>query len=324
MEVCTAWLRLGFLGSQRLRTTALGCVDFQPQQAQGTGETRGRSGSSAAPAANMLPGWHGPQSSYIPTASRHPLSPRSPPEDELASHPIVERMIHVQSAACVVASAVLSCAPDGMARLKWPCRSRRVARARLAGSPSPACKSFRSIARCALVKRARTVQSIENSCRLGTAIQQAGHGNSTRAASPFSPSPSIRRARISVRTVAQAAVWTWIILSIGWLAMVAWVAIIEPMDDATPWVYTMTAVVPPGSILAVGAALTLTARAFLRCLSLLRLEINKNLGGCRSRCERNPSRGRAVRRSMVIGRRSSGSSSPFHCRSSSIKLAYLR
>ncbi len=27
-----------------------------------------------------------------------------------------------------------------------------------------------------LVKRARTVQSIENSCRLGTAIQQAGHG----------------------------------------------------------------------------------------------------------------------------------------------------
>ena len=60
--------------------------------------------------------------------------------------------------------------------------------------------------------------------------------------------------------------------------MVAWVAIIEPMDDATPWVYTMTAVVPPGSILAVGAALTLTARAFLRCFELAEAGINKNLG----------------------------------------------
>ena len=76
-----------------------------------------------------------------------------------------------------------------------------------------------------------------------------------------------------MRTAAQAAVWTWIILSIGWLAVVVWVAIIEPMDHAAPWVYPMTAVVPPASLLVVGAALTWTARALLRCLSpyLLRL-----------------------------------------------------
>ena len=70
-----------------------------------------------------------------------------------------------------------------------------------------------------------------------------------------------------MRTTAQAAVWTWIILSIGWLAMVVWVAIIEPMDEAAPWVYAVTAVVPPASLLVVGAALTWTVRALLRCLS---------------------------------------------------------
>ena len=71
-------------------------------------------------------------------------------------------------------------------------------------------------------------------------------------------------ARMSMRTAAQAAVWTWIVLSIGWLAMVAWVAIMEPIDESVPWVYAMTAVVPPGSLLLVGAALTRTARAFQR------------------------------------------------------------
>src|SRR5262245_34928814 len=54
---------------------------------------------------------------------------------------------------------------------------------------------------------------------------------------------------------------------VGWLAMVVWAAIIEPMDRAAPWVYPMTAVVPPASLLVVGAALTWTARALLRCLS---------------------------------------------------------
>jgi hypothetical protein len=78
-----------------------------------------------------------------------------------------------------------------------------------------------------------------------------------------------------MRTTAQAAVWTWIILSIGWLAIVVWVAIIEPMDEAAPWVYAMTAVVPPTSLLVVGAVLTWTVRALLRCLSpyLLRLAL---------------------------------------------------
>jgi hypothetical protein len=70
-----------------------------------------------------------------------------------------------------------------------------------------------------------------------------------------------------MRTAAQAVVWTWIILSIGWLVMVVWVAIIEPMDEASPWVYAMTAVVPPASLLVVGAALTWTVRVLLRCLS---------------------------------------------------------
>ena len=78
-----------------------------------------------------------------------------------------------------------------------------------------------------------------------------------------------KAARISMRTAAQTVVWTWIILSIGWLAMVAWVAVIEPMDEAVPWVYAMTAVVPPASLLVVGAALTWTARALLRYLPRL-------------------------------------------------------
>ena len=73
----------------------------------------------------------------------------------------------------------------------------------------------------------------------------------------------------TLRTAAQAVVWTWIFLSVGWLAMVAWVAIIEPMDEAVPWVYAMTAVVPPVSLLVVGAALTWTARALLRYLPRL-------------------------------------------------------
>jgi hypothetical protein len=75
-----------------------------------------------------------------------------------------------------------------------------------------------------------------------------------------------------MRTTAQTAMWTWIILSVAWLAMVAWVAMIEPMDEALPWVYAMTAVVPPLSLLAVGAALTWTAGTLLRYLSLLRAE----------------------------------------------------
>ncbi len=68
-------------------------------------------------------------------------------------------------------------------------------------------------------------------------------------------------------TMAQAAVWTWIILSVGWLAMVAWVAIIEPTNDAAPWAYAMTALVPPVSLLVLGAALTWTTRALFRRLS---------------------------------------------------------
>jgi hypothetical protein len=82
-----------------------------------------------------------------------------------------------------------------------------------------------------------------------------------------------KTARISMRTMAQAAVWTWIILSVGWLAMVAWVAIVEPMNDAALWAYAMTALVPPVSLLVFGAALTWTTRALFRRLSpyLLRL-----------------------------------------------------
>jgi hypothetical protein len=49
--------------------------------------------------------------------------------------------------------------------------------------------------------------------------------------------------------------------------MVAWVAIMEPLDESVPWVYAMTALVPPGSLLAVGAALIWTARAFHRYVS---------------------------------------------------------
>ena len=78
-----------------------------------------------------------------------------------------------------------------------------------------------------------------------------------------------------MRTTAQAAVWTWIILSVGWLAIVTWVAIIEPNDEVAPWVYAMTAAAPPVSLFVVGAALTWTVRLLLRCLSpyLLRLAV---------------------------------------------------
>jgi hypothetical protein len=48
----------------------------------------------------------------------------------------------------------------------------------------------------------------------------------------------------------------WIVLSVGWLAMVAWVAIVEPTDDAAPRAYAMTAVVPLASLLVIGVALT--------------------------------------------------------------------
>ena len=84
-----------------------------------------------------------------------------------------------------------------------------------------------------------------------------------------------KTARISMRTTAQAAVWTWIILSVGWLAIVAWVAIIEPMDEGAPWVYAMTAAAPPVNLFIVGTALTWTVRVLLRCLSpyLLRLAV---------------------------------------------------
>ena len=74
-------------------------------------------------------------------------------------------------------------------------------------------------------------------------------------------------ARISMRTAAQTAVWTWIILAVGWLAIVAWVAITEPIDGSVPWVYAMTAIVPPGSLLAFGAVLIWMARAFHRYIS---------------------------------------------------------
>jgi hypothetical protein len=51
--------------------------------------------------------------------------------------------------------------------------------------------------------------------------------------------------------------------------MVAWVAIMEPMDESVPWVYAMTAVVPLGSLLLVGAVLTGAARAFQRHISAI-------------------------------------------------------
>ncbi len=70
-----------------------------------------------------------------------------------------------------------------------------------------------------------------------------------------------------MRTAAQTAVWTWIILATGWLAIVAWVAIMEPIDGSVPWVYAMTAIVPPGSLLALGAVLIWMARAFHRYIS---------------------------------------------------------
>jgi hypothetical protein len=64
------------------------------------------------------------------------------------------------------------------------------------------------------------------------------------------------RATSPLCTAAQAAVWSWIVLSVGWLAMVAWVAIVEPTDDAAPRAYAMTAVVPLASLLVIGVALT--------------------------------------------------------------------
>jgi hypothetical protein len=76
-----------------------------------------------------------------------------------------------------------------------------------------------------------------------------------------------KTASINMRSVAQAAIWTWLILSTGWLIMVAWVAIIEPMEDAAPWAYAMTALVPPVSLLAFGATLTWTTRTLFRRLS---------------------------------------------------------
>lgn len=74
-------------------------------------------------------------------------------------------------------------------------------------------------------------------------------------------------ARTNMRTAAQTAVWTWIILATGWLAIVVWVAITEPIDGSVPWVYAMTAIVPPGSLLAFGAVLIWMARAFHRYIS---------------------------------------------------------
>src|SRR5262245_42073398 len=67
--------------------------------------------------------------------------------------------------------------------------------------------------------------------------------------------------RLRMRTAAQAAVWSWIALSIGWMAVVAWVALME-MDESVPLAaYAMTALMPPGCLLAFGAALSWTARA---------------------------------------------------------------
>jgi hypothetical protein len=70
-----------------------------------------------------------------------------------------------------------------------------------------------------------------------------------------------------MRTAAQASIWTWIVLSVGWLAMVAWVAIMEPIDQSAPWAYVMTAVAPPVSLFAIGAVSIWAAKAFFRCMS---------------------------------------------------------
>jgi bacteriorhodopsin len=72
-----------------------------------------------------------------------------------------------------------------------------------------------------------------------------------------------------MRIAGQAALWAWIVLAIGWLAAVTWVAFVESIEPSTHWVYAMTAVVPPGSVLAIGAALSWTARAFRRNASLI-------------------------------------------------------
>ena len=71
----------------------------------------------------------------------------------------------------------------------------------------------------------------------------------------------------SMRTATQAAWGAWVVLSIGWLVTVAWVATVEPIDSSWPWVYVMTAVVPPGILLAAGAVLSWTARTFQRYAS---------------------------------------------------------
>ena len=70
-----------------------------------------------------------------------------------------------------------------------------------------------------------------------------------------------------MRTATQAAAWTWVVLSIGWLAIVTWVATVEPLDSSGPWVYAMTAVVPPGMLLAAGAVLSWAAHTFQRYAS---------------------------------------------------------
>ena len=67
-----------------------------------------------------------------------------------------------------------------------------------------------------------------------------------------------------MRIAGQAAFWTWIVLSVGWVAAVTWVVIMESLEPSTAWAYTMAAVVPPGILLAVGAALSWMARAFRR------------------------------------------------------------
>jgi len=39
-----------------------------------------------------------------------------------------------------------------------------------------------------------------------------------------------------MRTATQAAFGAWVVLSIGWLAVVAWVAPVEPIDSSRPLV----------------------------------------------------------------------------------------
>jgi hypothetical protein len=68
-----------------------------------------------------------------------------------------------------------------------------------------------------------------------------------------------------MRTAAQAAVWSWIAFAMGWMPVVAWVAIMEMDESVTLVAYAMTALVPPGCcLLAVGAALSWMTRAFQR------------------------------------------------------------